>query len=657
MNIIELKDLKPIPDIVHLYTPSIKENHVPLIIDNGSYSCRVGWACSDQPQLIFRNLIAKPRKDRNKKDKDELPIIQIGNDIANIELRFQLKSQFDRNVVTHFHNQEQIFDYIFQHLAIEGEGRVPHPIVLTECFANPNYCRQLMSELLFECYDVPSICYGIDSLFALKHNNIGENGLIISCGYHTTHVIPVLYHQIISQKVRRINLGGFHIIAFLHRLLQLKYPVHINAITLSRVEWLLHNHCSFALDYIDELKKWSSVTFYDENVRKIQLPYNTPVAVTTLTAEQKFEKKRELAKRLADINARKREEKLAEDEDQLQKLLMVKDLFDDGDYEEFNEALNEQSIPSYDELQKLIQLTTSKIDKTRQRIAQAELTTAQVFPFEEKPSTSVPQPPADVPLDEWISQTKQKRLSILERKQSRRQRKQDLAKRRTAAAQERMRIISQLARKEKGTDDFGIRDEDWDVYKTISKETGDSDSEAENEKILECEEILRHHDPEFEEPQIAQGGAAEFHQLHIGVESIRAAELLFQPSMIGSSEAGLAETIDYVLKMFNETDQLLLANSVFLTGGCSNFKGLKERLSRELLEMRPFESTHRIFTSSNASLDAWFGAKDVANSTNLDDYLTTKSDYMEKGGEYLKEHPCSNNYHQTPAPIVVETTE
>lgn len=44
-----------------------------------------------------------------------------------------------------------------------------------------------------------------------------------------------------------------------------------------------------------------------------------------------------------------------------------------------------------------------------------------------------------------------------------------MAKRRTAAAQERMRIISQLARKDKRDDDFGMRDEDWDVYKVINK--------------------------------------------------------------------------------------------------------------------------------------------------------------------------------------------
>jgi hypothetical protein len=44
-----------------------------------------------------------------------------------------------------------------------------------------------------------------------------------------------------------------------------------------------------------------------------------------------------------------------------------------------------------------------------------------------------------------------------------------MARRRTVAAQERMRLINQLARKDKKDDDFGMRDEDWDVYKAINK--------------------------------------------------------------------------------------------------------------------------------------------------------------------------------------------
>lgn len=48
---------------------------------------------------------------------------------------------------------------------------------------------------------------------------------------------------------------------------------------------------------------------------------------------------------------------------------------------------------------------------------------------------------------------------------------------------------------------------------------------------------------------------------------------MFQPSMIGSSEAGITETIEFVLKQFSLEEQSLLVQNIFLTGGCANFKG------------------------------------------------------------------------------------
>lgn len=64
-----------------------------------------------------------------------------------------------------------------------------------------------MSELLFEGYDVPAVAYGIDSLFSMYKNNIGDTALIVNCGYHTIHIIPVLRGQVIEEHARRINLG------------------------------------------------------------------------------------------------------------------------------------------------------------------------------------------------------------------------------------------------------------------------------------------------------------------------------------------------------------------------------------------------------------------------------------------------------------------
>lgn len=170
----------------------------------------------------------------------------------------------------------------------------------------------------------------------------------------------------------------------------------------------------------------------------------------------------------------------------------------------------------------------------------------------------------------------------------------------------------------------------------------------------------------------------------MGVESIRAPEILFQPSMVGCVDAGVMETIDLVLKQFSADDQLLLAKNIFLTGGSSNFKGtnasntnelfgfllrfnlfsnifffvflsagLKERLTRELTAIRPFESIFRIVQSPNTRTDAWHGARKFANSPKFRSSVTTRAEYMEYGCEYFKEHYAGNLYFPTPSPVVV----
>lgn len=122
--------------------------------------------------------------------------------------------------------------------------------------------------------------------------------------------------------------------------------------------------------------------------------------------------------------------------------------------------------------------------------------------------------------------------------------------------------------------------------------------------------------------------------------------------MMGSSEAGVAEIIEFVLKMFTPEEQLRLANGVFLTGGCAKFPGLKERLSSELLKMRPFQTAHKVYIANDPSLDAWYGLRDLGRRSNLKDLSITKKEYMEKGAEYFKEHDMGNLYFKTP--IVVE---
>lgn len=68
-------------------------------------------------------------------------------------------------------------------------------------------------------------------------------------------------------------------------------------------------------------------------------------------AEQKNEKKRELAKRLVEINARKRKERLAEDRRQLEKLINIKKCYDRGETKEYQKQMRQNLISNREELE------------------------------------------------------------------------------------------------------------------------------------------------------------------------------------------------------------------------------------------------------------------------------------------------------------------
>lgn len=103
----------------------------------GSYQARVGWSAEAGPSLTYKNVLARTRKEKLKESE-----LLVANDIANIEsVRFNLKTPFDRNVVTQFETQETLLDYAFHHLGIGDEAKVNHPVLMTEPMGNPNFCR------------------------------------------------------------------------------------------------------------------------------------------------------------------------------------------------------------------------------------------------------------------------------------------------------------------------------------------------------------------------------------------------------------------------------------------------------------------------------------------------------------------------------------
>ncbi|XP_074654369.1 actin-related protein 5-like [Tubulanus polymorphus] len=688
-NIFTYSDIKILPDPQQEYPTSLHDSKIPLIIDNGSYQCRVGWASDDKPRMVFKNVVAKLR---GKKDE-----IQVGNDIVNMEVvRWQLKSQFDRNIVTQYDVQEQVFDHMFSRLGINTAGCVDHPIVMTEPVANPNVCRQQMSELLFECYHIPELVYGIDALYSLYNNSPDtRNGLVISCGYHSTYIMPYLNGRLDTSGCRRINVGGINIDGYMQRLLQLKYPAHLTHLTLGKTEEYVRTHCRFAKDYLEELDKWAELDFYEDNVHKIQLPIvPSQLGLSNVNPEQQKQKKEEQTKRLQEMIAKRRQEKLASEEKQLEELLNVQEL-EETDVRAYKHAFADLEIENREELQAAIDHLSLSVQRLKARIQGVDIAVEPsekqkpVFDllsvsddsltaeeklakkrqrilkcaYEGKMRAKQKQEEEKLKAEKerthlmkkketnfkgWLKEVRQRRGKLLETRNRRKQKRSDMSKRRTYASQQRMKIISQLARASKNEDDFGKNDDDWQVYRDINLRDDDSDSDMEQDKLEELEKLLEENDPEFQKEMKANSSGqydiAEYYRLHLAVEQIRAPELLFQPSLLGFEQAGLTDTISHVLKKYGSDDVQKLVDFVYVTGSCASFPDLKDRLEVELLASRPYQSSFSIYTADNPVLDAWLGARKLACSPIFKDCVITRADYQEKGGEYLKEHSRSNQF-------------
>eukprot|EP00897_Mesotaenium_endlicherianum_P003885 jgi/Mesen1/3524/ME000197S02546 len=342
----------------------MRHTETPIVIDNGSYRCRVGWAGEEEPRYDFRNLLAKPRV----KATGQVASIVGDYSAASVSRHFDfarssVRSPFDGNVVYNYETLESIFDYAFDRLGLEGDGRVAHSLLVTECPGNPLYSRAKMAELAFETYGVPSLALGVDAPFSFAHNlkkgRCGPDGLLVSVGHSATHVIPMVGGEPVWEACCRAPLGGLHCTDFLKKYLSLVYPHHAASLSWERVEEMKHKHCH------------RGGKEAEARSRLWQLPFVAPLepVVAALSEEEIARKaavKERAAQRLRDMAAAKRAAKAAELEVTLQGLeelqRQVAGLEDDS---EATQALSGAGLSSAQELQAQVVKTSMALRKAR----------------------------------------------------------------------------------------------------------------------------------------------------------------------------------------------------------------------------------------------------------------------------------------------------
>ncbi|KAJ3826572.1 chromatin remodeling complex subunit [Lentinula raphanica] len=753
------------------YTPH-RSQHTPLIIDNGSTNLRWGFATSSEPRF-GPNIVTKYRERKTNYS------LMLFGDAVEVEsgAKTQAKTPWEGDVLLNFDALENALDYAFVQLGIDTPT-VDHPVLMTERLCSPVHSRALTSELMFELYSVPSLAYCVDGIMSFYQNDQStekpfiSDGLVVSFNTASTSVIPVLNGKGMLTHAKRIPWGASQATDYLLKLIQMKYPNFPTRVSVAQANWMFREFCSVSPDYSSLLHSFEDPSLLRSQQKIIQFPFllnpNAANGGANGNGEEKTEeelakaaeRRREQGRKLQEIAAKNRLEKLQQKESDLTYLLSLRDNyspsvgkrewdrklreegFDDeenfeetlkkleadvkkgkkkerdkeggsalGDGDDVDEPMEEPSFP-------LVDIPDAELDpsslaeKRKQKLLKAgyearvrarkERELKAIKDREEKAERDkqreieekLDSEAREADLEGWSKKLRGEQEALMHRIKDRAKRRAAMNDRKSAAKQERMKNIANLAagdertaggsgtskkggkgtakgatrgtgkgRKGNAEDMFGADDADWAIYRKINTTTTvSSDEEEDLAQLQQIEQKLLTHDPTFTaqhthasiisrrsalldafRPVYGEGDGAGHNRIHLTTERCRVCEAWFTPSIAGVDSAGLGEVIQNILSRFKEEEKGRLVKNIFLTGSPSRIPGIATRLYSTLRPLLPPEMPIEIRQAEDPALDAWKGmAKFARNGEEFEKVGMSKAEYEEMGGERLKRWWGSN---------------
>ncbi|CAN0909536.1 Actin-related protein 5 [Linum grandiflorum] len=212
-----------------------------------------------------------------------------------------------------------------------------------------------------------------------------------------------------------------------------------------------------------------------------------------------------------------------------------------------------------------------------------------------------------------------------------------------AAQRERMRLLTTAAfDRGKGEDTFGARDEDWQLYKLMSKDNDDDEDGPDEDEEIDPTFVPKSEagtsQPTSEVPKVRQLTQEDF-KIVFGVERFRCPEILFNPKLVGIDQAGVDEMARVSMRRLPDKDEDLekkLTSSILMTGGSCLYPGMCERLEAGIRMIRPCGAPIKVVRALDPILDAWRGASVYASAVQFPQQTFTRTDYFGKGEDWLR---------------------
>ena len=193
----------------------------PIIIDLGSSEIKSGFFGQSLPSLRFNNIIGEPFSKKASQELTNKYYISSECDeyYNNLKIRYPIK----RGSFYKDDDIQLIFEYIFNKMNLNTEQIKDHPLLISEPINNKLSNTEIISEILFEKMNIPSLIFAKQPLLSLISTGY-STGVILESGSDITQSCVSYEGYLIENSFIRCDYGGKDVTNVLKILIHKKNP-------------------------------------------------------------------------------------------------------------------------------------------------------------------------------------------------------------------------------------------------------------------------------------------------------------------------------------------------------------------------------------------------------------------------------------------------
>lgn len=194
---------------------SMVEEIKSIVLDNGSYTIKIGFSGEDKPRSIIPSIAGTPNNLNDIVSYDHRDFY-IGDEAQRMRGILNLSNPIERGSVRNWDLMEKIWEHTFySKLKVSPDE---HPVLLTEAPLNPKENRERMTQVMFETFNVPAMYIQIPAVLSLYSDGT-TTGLVLDSGHGITHTAPIYDGFSIPNAVNKISNAGHDLTQFMAKLL------------------------------------------------------------------------------------------------------------------------------------------------------------------------------------------------------------------------------------------------------------------------------------------------------------------------------------------------------------------------------------------------------------------------------------------------------